>query len=118
VGLSHRLKVGSVVGLRYHQEEGRYRVVRVRRDGETRHWQVGVRLADQTLWGVELGCGLEPEDCRQMLKQALRKVCRSFARRDRALLIPVLGKTLGATLVIFWPRRLACRLVAELWLTK
>jgi hypothetical protein len=73
VGLSHRLKVGSVVRLRYHQEEARYRVVWARRDGN--HWQAGLRSleSDERLWGVELGCGLEPEDCRQMLKQVLEK---------------------------------------------
>jgi len=75
VGLSHRLKVGSVVVLRYHQEEGRYQVVWARRDGTSSHWQAGLRRLepDEGLWRVELGCGLDPEGWRQMLKQVLEK---------------------------------------------
>ena len=73
VGLSHRLKVGSIVWLRYHQE-GRYRVVWASRDGKSSHWHAGLRTLEsgERMW--ELGCGLEPEDCRQMLKRALRRV--------------------------------------------
>jgi len=57
VGLFHRLKVGSIVWLRYYQEEIRYRVVWARRDGT--HWQAGLRSLEsaERMWGVELGCG-------------------------------------------------------------
>jgi hypothetical protein len=75
VGLSHRLKAGSVVLLRYHQEEGRYQIMWARRDGKSSHWQAGLRCLepDEGLWGVELRCGLDPEGCWQMLKQVLEK---------------------------------------------
>jgi hypothetical protein len=73
VGLQRRLKVGSMVWLRYHQEEGRFKVVWARRDGKPGQWQAGLccmEAADR-FWAAELGCGLEPENCRQLLKQAL-----------------------------------------------
>lgn len=75
MGLSHRLKAGSVVLLRYHQEEGRYQIMWARRDGKSSHWQAGLRCLepDEGLWGVELGCGLDPEGCWQMLKQVVEK---------------------------------------------
>jgi hypothetical protein len=73
VGLERRLKVGSIVQLRYHQEEGTFVVVWTRREPNTRQWQTGLRCLESAdkFWTVELGCGLEPEDCRQLLKQVL-----------------------------------------------
>jgi len=56
VGLERRLKVGSLVWLRYHLDEGRFEVVWSRAD---------------RFWVVDLGCGLDPEDCRQLLMQVL-----------------------------------------------
>jgi hypothetical protein len=73
VGLERRLKVGSIVWLRYHQEEGRFEVVWTRREAKTRQWEAGLQCLESgdKFWAVELGCGLDPEDCRQLLKQVL-----------------------------------------------
>lgn len=73
VGLERRLKIGSVVWLRYHQEEGRFEVVWTRREAKTHQWQAGLRCLESAnrFWAAELGCGLDPEGCRQLLKQVL-----------------------------------------------
>ncbi len=73
VGLERRLKVGSLVWLRYHQEEGRFEVVWTRRENRTHQCQAGLRCLESgdRFWAAELGCGVDPEDCRQLLKQVL-----------------------------------------------
>jgi len=73
VGLERRLKVGSLVWLRYHPDEGRFEVVWNAAKSSRASGRRGLCCLESAdrFWVAELGCGLDPGDCRQLLMQVL-----------------------------------------------
>jgi hypothetical protein len=73
IGLARCLKVGSAVQLQYHQEVERFVVIWTHQESDGRQWEAGLRCqgANATLWNTELNIGLDPEDFRRLLREAL-----------------------------------------------
>lgn len=72
-GVISSLSEGDIVGVRYHQEEGRFQVVWKRKLDGSDEWRVGMRGLDgeRQPWTLELWSGMAPETCRQLLREAL-----------------------------------------------